>query len=1108
MSIGSLVAVPELQNEGPARLLAQKQGFLEIQFLATGAQMTQEARQVVRYALLPQTKIEVQRAGAKQVLEISAEKPVHNKATGRFDYQAIDADGKTLRVDEGEIALVREPLHPADQLKTVHFHDVCQRFARAGTPLPPDPWGPLTFTAREELLSYRDSLWPVSAGVIGLLGARVQALPHQMQVARQALSDRSVRFLLADEVGLGKTIEAGLIMQSLLAIRPTMRILIIVPGALVSQWFLEMFVKFGGRQFTMFDEERLRSYNGNPWVDEQFVIASSHCIEGLKGIQAVRFAQSKWDMIIVDECHRMQPGGPLYKRVSILSKNTPHVLLLSATPARHHADAYLALLHLLQPDVYRLEDMASFQAKWKALDKIEALVKSSEIAEALDADLRKQWDAVFKKDDIAQSHLQAWQDGDEHARHRLLSYVQEHYCLDHRVISHRRKVLAKLAEESGSGDLHLAQRSLVEVPYKEAKNELAARQALRGYQTALIKHWQVKGQIPPRLAHWLLQLELAFWGHPSHADRLLAMREAVLENPAEYEEYQLRAIKGETLAQVLRPDLSESEGMQQIAVSASCHCDPEQESVLLDELRNAVQAWARGTQSKVKALIKRIQDFWDEFPDEKLLIFAGHAIAVREIGEALADEFGEARVCTFGAHQEQLEREETARRFQKDHRLAIMVSDPLGGEGRNFQFVSAVAHYDLPWNIAAVEQRIGRVDRLGRDGDVPSWILYPQDESSLLHAWAKLLADGVRVFETPASGLEFISDGIECDALNTALADGAEAVLKNIPAIRETVDAERAASEKSSESLYSGHNTIDFAAVAELAEKVEQVKAPVRAVCQWVRGMGGQVRREEEGAQQFMLRPPRADDFTEGLFTRSRAMANPELSYFALGHELVDLLVNDAADAQWCRAMCWRRAPQPALKKWEGLRVSFELSLDLGPIAAAKMPLESIRRIYSVAPPRRIVEFFTFPDGELLEDEAARKVLLTPFDSRKGDKTLSPKTSRELWMRSVIDGKLQSIVDWQGRIDQVMALAAQHAEERVASEREAAFQKLQERCERDMAVMNAQAETGVARFGRGHPDTERLREEAEQCRVESEAYLAAVKNAHLSIASVAYVVVA
>ena len=97
---------------------------------------------------------------------------------------------------------------------------------------------------------------------------------------------------------------------------------------------------------------------------------------------------------------------------------------------------------------------------------------------------------------------------------------------------------------------------------------------------------------------------------------------------------------------------------------------------------------------------------------------------------------------------------------------------------------------------------------------------------------------------------------------------------------------------------------------------------------------------------------------------------------------MVDLLIDDASEANWCRAMAWRRQPQGALRKWEGIRVSYELSLDLAAIAAAGMPLESIRRVYSVAPPRRLVHFFSFPDGELLTDPEQIRLLSLPFDVR------------------------------------------------------------------------------------------------------------------------------
>ncbi|NRA37741.1 MAG: hypothetical protein HRU15_06350, partial [Planctomycetes bacterium] len=544
------------------------------------------------------------------------------------------------------------------------------------------------------------------------------------------------------------------------------------------------------------------------------------------------------------------------------------------------------------------------------------------------------------------------------------------------------------------------------------------------YQKTLIKHWIAKDTIPPRLLHWLLQLEMALWSHPKHMDRLLAMREAVLEAPGEYEEYQIMAIKGESLSQVMRPDLSESEGMQQIAVSASCNCDPELEDPLIDELRQKVQRWQRGSQAKIKALVKQIQEFWWDFPQEKVLVFAGHAIAVREIAEALQDALGDKTVCTFGAHQEQLEREEAARSFQRNDAVSVMVSDPLGGEGRNFQFVSAIAHFDLPWNIASVEQRIGRVDRLGRDGDVPSWIMCPEGDNSMLSAWGHLLDEAVGVFDNPASGLEFISDTIEEKALIAGLTQGAQAIIEMIPEVQDQVAVENKAAEASSEELYTGQGE-DFKTAAKLAAAVDQVKAPVKAVCNWIRGMGGQVRRDDSGVMPFHLRLPRADDYVDGVFERNKALANPELSYFAQGHQVVDLLIDDASRASWCQAMAWRRQPQTALKKWEGLRISFELQLDLAPLVAAKLPIESLRRIYCVTPPRRLLRFMSFPDGELVEDRETISILKKPFDNRNGDSCLSPKTSRELWMRPMLEGKLQQIVDWQGRIDHCMGLAGE-----------------------------------------------------------------------------------
>ena len=298
--------------------------------------------------------------------------------------------------------------------------------------------GPKSLCAREAVLAWADSLWHQSGGVLALGGARIDLLPHQILTAQRALADASVRFLLADEVGLGKTIEAGLIMQSLLAMNPNLRVLVVAPGALVSQWFFELYIKFGGRQFTMLDGDRIENANDDPWA-QQFTICSSRALEDLSPRQALRFATTEWDIVIMDECHRMQPGGILYQRMTVLSRNSPHVLLLSATPPRQHARNYLGLLHLLQPDAYPLDEVASFQAKMDLSQEISQLIRDFEDG---DESAFEHAEQLLEADRPCRA---CWRNATAAA---VIHWLREHYVPDHRVIRHRR----------GPGALGRAQR--------------------------------------------------------------------------------------------------------------------------------------------------------------------------------------------------------------------------------------------------------------------------------------------------------------------------------------------------------------------------------------------------------------------------------------------------------------------------------------------------------------------------------------------------------------------------------------------------------------------------------------------------------------------------
>ncbi len=1109
MTIGALVTVPELQAEGLARLHAVRGGYSVIRFLASGAEMTQEQARVLRYALMPGTRVTATVAGAEVTATITARRIQRDVASGLMVYGVSGADLPEAAVREDAITGVLSARDPLEQLLTVQFNDLRPAFAKAGSSLPPEPWGPQTTAAREELLAWRDAAWTTTGGVVGLAAARVRALPHQLLVARRALDDRHVRFLLADEVGLGKTIEAGLVIQSLLAIKPDLRVLIIVPGALLSQWFLELYLRFGGQSYLMLDGERLRTYEGNPWVGEQFVLASSRAVEELDGKSALRLATSKWDVVVVDECHRMQPGGVLFKRVAVLSKASPHVLLLSATPARQHPDAYLALLALLQPQVWRLDDLAAFRTRLAAHDQVVALLAAS-IAAGVTARaaLAQQWQELLADDRLLVKRAQAvaLKPDDEAAHIALIAHVREHHQLDRRLIRNRRQVLARLAKESGIQTFAPTTRSRETVVYKPDVSEAAVRLAMAAYRAALIGGGK-ETDLPPRLAHWLVQVELAMAAHPSVLERLLAMRATVLPNPEEFAEYALRARPGETLAQVLRSDLSENEIASHVAISAACHCDQPGEPAALAALRKSVATWLtqakRKPTARLAALMARLKTFWLDHPQEKVLVFTTHALAVEPLAEALREAFGDEAVETFGAHQDTVVREESARRFQIDDRCPLMVCDPLGGEGRNFQFVSVVVHHDLPWSVAAVEQRVGRVDRLGRDGDIPSWLLAPTDPAAIDAAWGELLDQAVGVFSASSSGLEFVSDAIETLAVGAALRGGGEALRAAIPQAVALVAAERDARDRQEDECFHA-DAAAFAAAGRDSLVLTSAAPPAGALARWIRGLGGEARREEEAPRAWRLRTRYGDQPVIGVFDREVALAQPRFAFLGIGNQLVDRLIDDAASARWCRASAWRR-PRGSVPTWAGIRAVYVLTPDFAPIVAAGLRLEVVRRLFIAAPPRRMLVCASDTTGEVVMDDALIAVLTPAFSVKAGDGALSTTTNREVWTKPLLAGQPEKFTQWQDGVRRAAAAASEHISARLDADRQAARAALDARLDAGLEAIRSSSAATAVRLGPAHADTRNAQLEASEEERQVLALRAAVDGATWELEGLSYV---
>lgn len=226
-----------------------------------------------------------------------------------------------------------------------------------------------TFNLRVESL-FRSSKIRKSP-VRGFLGGRVDLIPHQIAIAREVSSRLAPRVLLADEVGLGKTIEACLILHRLHLTGRADRVLILLPDPLIHQWFVELLRRFN-LLFSIFDEARCQAItNDNPFLENQLILCSQEfLLENPERIPQV--IEAGWDLLIVDEAHHLEwsPEEPSegYELVQALALETPSVLLLTATPQQLGAEGHFARLQLLDP--HRYNDLEAFLAEFDYYEQV------------------------------------------------------------------------------------------------------------------------------------------------------------------------------------------------------------------------------------------------------------------------------------------------------------------------------------------------------------------------------------------------------------------------------------------------------------------------------------------------------------------------------------------------------------------------------------------------------------------------------------------------------------------------------------------------------------------------------------------------------------------
>ncbi len=479
----------------------------------------------------------------------------------------------------------------------------------------------------------------------GLCGMRAGLIPHQLYIAHEVGRRHAPRVLLADEVGLGKTIEAGMIIHQQVLSGRAERILIVVPETLQHQWLVEMMRRFN-LHFSVFDEERcIEAYAeaDNPFETQQYVLCSLDFLRKSKK----RFEQAleaDWDLLVVDEAHHLEWSQETpsreYQVVEGLAQRTAGVLLLTATPEQLGHESHFARLRLLDPD--RFYDYGAFVEEETQYAPVADAVATLFSGEKLENSAKNKITELLSEQDV-----------------EPLFRIIAGDCEEEEKAKARQELIDNLMDRHGTGRV-LFRNTRAAIQGFPARNvHLLPMDIPKQYTTAMRVAGMLGGQMKP----------------------------------------EARAMK------MLYPE------------------------EIFQEFEGDSATWWQ-FDSRVNWLIEKVK----EKRSEKVLVIASRSNTALQLEQALREREG-IRATVFHEGMSILERDKAAAYFAQDEGGAqVLICSEIGSEGRNFQFASQLVMFDLPFNPDLLEQRIGRLDRIGQQHDIDIYVPYLKGTSQAIIA--------------------------------------------------------------------------------------------------------------------------------------------------------------------------------------------------------------------------------------------------------------------------------------------------------------------------------------------------------------------------------------
>ena len=490
--------------------------------------------------------------------------------------------------------------------------------------------------------------------ISGLRGMRTSLIPHQLHIAHDVGRRHAPRVLLADEVGLGKTIEAGMIIHQQLLAGRAERILIVVPETLQHQWLVEMLRRFNLR-FALFDDDRYAEAqhdSDNPFETEQMIICSLDFVRRNKQ-RLEKLADAEWDLMVVDEAHHLvwseEAPSREYQVIEQLAENIPGVLLLTATPEQLGLESHFARLRLLDPD--RFHDFAAFVEEQKHFQPI---------ADAVSMLLA---DKTISNDEL-----------------NLLNDLMGEQDIE---------PLLQVANSDRDGKLEARQELISMLMDRHGTSRVLFRNTRGG----------VKG-FPKRELH---QIRLPL--------------------PTQYQ----TAIKVSGI------------------MSARKSADERARDMLYPEQIYQEFEGDSGTWWNFDPRVEWLLGFLTSNRDKKVLVICAKAATALQLEQVLREREG-IRAAVFHEGLSIIERDRAAAWFASEEDGAqVLLCSEIGSEGRNFQFASQLVMFDLPFNPDLLEQRIGRLDRIGQMHDIQIHVPYlERTAQAVLVQW---FHEGLDAFE-------------------------------------------------------------------------------------------------------------------------------------------------------------------------------------------------------------------------------------------------------------------------------------------------------------------------------------------------------------------------